>query len=251
MDWIDHFRENGARRIEIDWTVGITVPDRVRGPLVRSLQRFQVGESGEGRHLRRHAAATGDVIYAEAIRLFLAEERVHASYLRRMLDALGATTISAHWTDLLFITGRRLLGLRLELLTLLAAEMVALYYYRMLRSHIDDPLIDRVCAQILRDEAGHVAFHTAYFADEMSRRSRPVRWLYRMTLRAVHTCAEFVVALDHRDLIVALGVRPAEFLRECEAIYDRVDRRVFEPRRNVEVASPACTHAPQPKELVS
>jgi hypothetical protein len=230
MDWIDHFRENERRRIEIDWSAGIVVDAAIRGPLIRSLQRFQIGETGRGNHLRAHAAATGDVVYAESIRLFLAEERVHASYLRRMLDVLGAPTISAHWTDLLFVAGRRLMGLKLELLTLLSAELVALYYYRMLRERITDGLVTRVCSQILRDEAGHVAFHTAYLADEMSRRSAAMRSFFRSTMRAIHTCAMFVVAFDHRELIVALGVRPSEFLRECEEIYDRVERRIFARR---------------------
>lgn len=236
MDWIDHFRQNARRRITIDWSAGIDVPAEIRPALVRSIQRFQVGESGEGRHLRAHAAATGDAVYAEAIRLFLSEEHVHASYLRRILDLLGEPTIAAHWTDALFIAGRRLLGLRLEITTLLAAEMVAMYYYRMIRDGVADPTIRRVCAQVLRDEAAHVAFHADTLARDIARRSAPMRTMMRLALRSIHTCAVFVVALDHRDLINALGVRPGAFLRECDAVYDRVDRRIFERAGESQIA---------------
>src|SRR2546426_1087658 len=42
---------------------------------------------------------------------------------------------------------------------LLLTELVSTAYYRVLRRHSPDAPLTAMCALILRDEAGHVAFH--------------------------------------------------------------------------------------------
>src|SRR5690348_12736773 len=114
-DWLDHFTANRARPRPTTWTGDVNVPPALRAPLVRSLQRLQVGEKGEGRHLRRAARATGDARYAMAVDLFLAEEQAHARLLAALLAALGASVLARHWSDGGFIWLRHRAGLYGEL----------------------------------------------------------------------------------------------------------------------------------------
>ena len=59
MDWLAYFERNRASRMEIPWERGIAVEPDLRVPLIHSLRRFQVGEQGDGNHLKRGAAAKG------------------------------------------------------------------------------------------------------------------------------------------------------------------------------------------------
>ena len=70
--WLQHFEHNRDHRRVILWRGGINVTPEMARPFIRSLQRFQVGESGEGRHLRAAANTTGDLDYIKAIDLLLA-----------------------------------------------------------------------------------------------------------------------------------------------------------------------------------
>ncbi|MEN0138128.1 MAG: hypothetical protein AAGC80_23455 [Rhodococcus sp. (in: high G+C Gram-positive bacteria)] len=81
--WTADFADRAARRAaksDPDWSRGCELPSAVG----RSLQKFQVGESGDGAYLMAKADAAGDTDYADAVRLFVAEEQDHA----RMLAAL-------------------------------------------------------------------------------------------------------------------------------------------------------------------
>ena len=69
--WLKYFEHNRDHRQCIEWDRKLEIPPETRAPLIRSLQRFQVGESGEGRHLRRQAATTRDTDYQAAIDLFI------------------------------------------------------------------------------------------------------------------------------------------------------------------------------------
>ncbi|NEE41497.1 ferritin-like domain-containing protein, partial [Streptomyces sp. SID7982] len=94
----------------------------------------------------------GDAEYASAVRMFVAEERNHARLLALLLASGGAPVIASHWSDRAFVTLRRALGLRLELLVLMIAEVVALRYYRALRDGAGDALTREVAGRILADE---------------------------------------------------------------------------------------------------
>jgi hypothetical protein len=62
--WLDYFEHNRANRPPVPWERGIQVELHLSAPLIHSLQKFQLGESGEGRKLKSHARKTGDAAYA-------------------------------------------------------------------------------------------------------------------------------------------------------------------------------------------
>ncbi|POM26423.1 hypothetical protein BTM25_08230 [Actinomadura rubteroloni] len=206
VSWRTNFEQAALHRpSDPDWTRGARLPRAV----VRSVQRFQLGESGDGAGLIRKAERTGDADYATAVKLFVAEERDHARLLAELLYAAGAPTIDAHWTDTAFVRMRRPFGLRAELLVLMVAEVVALRYYRAMRDGSTDPLAAEVGRRILADERRHVPFHLA----RLDGLPVPVRWAWR----AVVAAATVVVAVDHGTALRAWGVSRRAFIRDTLA----------------------------------
>lgn len=179
--WCDHFRGNADRQRSIPWDDVADLSDEQRQVLLPSLQDFQLGESSEGRHGQARAAAyadrIGDPYYAEAVRLFFAEENRHAAYLARYLALHGVQPIGRSWTDFVFRRVRRLMGLELLLTVLLTAELIGEVYYRAVRAATGCPVLRAVCAQLLRDERLHVRFHVERF--RVLRRGRS-RWRTRL-----------------------------------------------------------------------
>ena len=98
MQWVDYFKLNHEQRRTIPWQQGVDVPETMRADFVRSLQRFQLGESGDGRCIRRNALAEPPE-YREALEWFIREEQEHAWLMGCVLDALEEQRLEWHWTD--------------------------------------------------------------------------------------------------------------------------------------------------------
>jgi hypothetical protein len=195
--------------------------------LIRSVQRFQAGEDGDGASLIAKSAAAGDADYLAAVRLFVAEEQNHARLLKRLLAYAGQSTIDGHWTDTVFVAVRRASGLRLELMTLMLAEVVALRYYRALRDGAADVLVRTVAGRILADEERHVPFHVQRLRDGFAaspaaaRRAGAVLWWTLMCGATV------VVALDHGGALRVLGVSRRGFVRDVLESFGPMVTEVF------------------------
>src|SRR5436309_73289 len=118
-DWLAYFRQNKLDRTAIAWHEGVQVCRHLRGPLARSLARFQLGESSDGARLRaavdRLANRTGDCEYREAIGSFIGEEREHARLLAQVLTRMPAPLLRRHWSDWVFRRCRHLLGFYQEI----------------------------------------------------------------------------------------------------------------------------------------
>jgi hypothetical protein len=226
-DWLRYFRHNKEHRLEIPWDCPICPVPRWRASLIRSLQRFQVGESGEGRHLRHQAASTQDAVYQECIDLFIKEEQEHARLMGKCLRLLGAPLLQRHWSDACFILLRRLFGLEEELLVLLIPEMIAQTYFRALHEAMSDPVLKTVFAQILHDENGHVAFHVAFLKGCFSQSSLARRMAMRVAWRILFRGACLVVTADHYGALRGTGTSPAKFWWDCGLIFDQVSAAVF------------------------
>lgn len=225
--WLRYFEHNGKNRREIPWKDGITISSSVRAPLIRSLQRFQVGESGEGHHLRKQAATTNDPDYMAAINLFIKEEQEHARLMAMALQLMSARLLKHHWSDACFILLRRLFGLNQELLVLLMPEMIAKRFFRALHDGVSDLVLRGVFAQIMHDEGGHLAFHIDFLQHALAPLSLPARILHRCIWRLLFRASCLVVIVDHRAILRQVGVSPARFWWDCGLIFDEVAAGIF------------------------
>lgn len=214
-DWLNYFKENARQRQSIPWEHGIIAEPYLRRPLIRSLQRFQVGEQGDGLHLRKAAARTHNPDYMAAIDLFVKEEQEHSRLLARLIEGMEGSLLQHHWSNTCFVFLRRLLGLRMELLVLLVAEVIAQVYYKALHDGTADAVMGSVFAQILHDEHGHVAFHCAYLRQAFARLSPLTRWLIskHWSLLSMFVC--LIVIWDHRTVFRTIGVTPRTCWRDC------------------------------------
>jgi hypothetical protein len=226
-NWLNYFRKNRENRRQIPWERDISVAPWLRAPLIRSLQRFQVGESGEGHNLRRQAARSGDPDYQAAIDLFIKEEQEHARLMAAALKKLNAPLLGHHWSDACFILLRRLFGLHHELLVLLMPEMIAKRYFRALRDGFADATLRAMCEQILHDEEGHVAFHVDYLQRALARRTLLSRIFLRACWRVLFRAACLVVIIDHRAILRGTRVSAATFWWDCGLIFDEVAAGIF------------------------
>ena len=239
MDWLKYFQFNRTQRMTIPWQRGVQVEAHLREPLIASLQRFQVGETGEGRHLKKcaaqHAAQTGDASYIEAIDMFIKEEQEHARLLAQVLDDLGAPLLDGHWSDACFVVIRRVSGLQLELMILLIAELIAKRYYRAIYEGTKDEVLRVLCAQILRDEMAHVAFHCDTLERVFASRPAPVCRLLRAAWKVLYRVVCLIVAWDHRTLLRASNVSLGQWWHGCDQVFEQAAAQIFTatPRKSV------------------
>ena len=232
--WIDHFEQNHAMHAQVDAAIDFDgecrLTEAVRRPLIASVRRFQLGESGDGQQLLRKAAQAGDPEYLRAAELFVAEEQQHAALLLRLLGYLGGKPMRTHWSDVVFVRLRRLMGLRTELIVLTVAEVVALSYYGGLAATAPDSVVRAVAARIVADEHPHVRFQRdrlrAGFADS----SAPMRVLTFALWWVTAIGATVVVALDHGPLLDAIGYRRLRFVRDVLADFAKVAAEVLQRR---------------------
>lgn len=228
--WHAHFHHRRSRPLPAVHPPAL--PTAVHAAVLRSLTIFQLGESGEGRiahQVDRTALPPIDADYRAALKLFVAEEGRHARILGRMVRAMGGRTLQATWTEGLFRHGRRLMGIRLKLLVLLAAEVVAVVFYGALADHLPASGLTAALREIIADEDHHLAFHVDFF-----RRAAPTRahrLVFHATWWAVALAACAVVAADHRATLGALGVSATDLARTCLTQVARVSRLVAQPPR--------------------
>ena len=205
--WREHFEANRSRPLPpVAPPPGL--PPEVTAALARSLARFQVGEAGEGRIVRQIARcrlAGLDADYQRALELFVAEEGRHARILAAAVRALGGELLASTWSERLFVFGRRLAGVRLKLLVLLAAEVIGIGFYGLLAAHLPRGGLRAALEQMCGDERTHLRFHQDFFRIQAA---SPFGWrraLFRLTWGLVAPAAALVVLWDHRRTLRLLG----------------------------------------------
>jgi hypothetical protein len=138
--------------------------------------------------------------------LFVAEEHRHAELLACCVRALRGELIRKNWTARLFVFGRRLIGLRLKVMVLLAAEVVGICYYHLLSVHLPKSGMKSLLQQIVEDEKAHLKFHCCFLQTQT--RNDTQRAIFTIAWRALMLAAAVVVLVDHRKALRDLGIPP-------------------------------------------
>lgn len=202
-----------------------TYPD-VPPSVAKSLAIFQLGESGGGTVVQqaKNSRIKGiDEQYAAAMELFVNEEHRHAEILAICVRNLGGSLVSKNWTASLFVFARRLIGLRLKVLVLLAAEVVGICYYHLLATRLPASRLKSLLAQLVNDERSHLRFHCSFMRSQASTRWR--RLLFLLVWRLTMICAMTVVYLDHRSALRDLDL-PFEVVWRRWMAYSRLAERL-------------------------
>jgi hypothetical protein len=194
--------------------------------LAKSLAIFQLGESGGGtivEQARQSPIRDIDDHYANAMQLFVKEEHRHAEILAICIRNLGGNLIRQNWTARLFVFSRRLVGLRLKVLVLLAAEVVGICYYHLLATRLPPTRLKSLLAQLVNDERAHLHFHTDFLRSQTNSSWR--RAVFVCAWRATMAAAAIVVLIDHRQALRDLDLKTSAVLRRWIS-YSRLAERL-------------------------
>jgi hypothetical protein len=219
-EWLHYYQQNPKTLLPIPWELGADLTAKERAAIARSVQEFQLGESSEGRHLLQdaadYAARTGDHLYLQTMRFFIAEEQRHAADLARFLRLNGLPIVQTTWADRVFRYGRNLFpGLELSITVLVCGELIAKVYYAALRKATRSVILQRLCEQILRDEVSHVAFQTEQLARLRARRGRAAHALTMAAQCLAYLGAVCVVWVSHRAIMRRAGMDAAAWWKAC------------------------------------
>ncbi len=230
--WLAHFDSNRANRPEPPWHMPLDVPAHARPALRRSLIEFQLGDGGGPASLIAHNAKAftdGSDDLRHVVEAWFEEEKGHARILGQLVDRLGGGRISMCWSFRLFCFVRWLCGVRFELQILTVTELTSTAYYTLLRRHYRDPALQDGLGLILRDEAGHLAFHLERLSATVTRRP----WLYalyRLQFRLAGLAAASVLWASHHRCPRAVGATHREFFTEARRqvgrFLGRLDRAI-------------------------
>lgn len=175
--------------------------------LAKSLAIFQLGESGGGTIIdqaRSSELPATDQYYARAMALFVKEENRHADVLARCVRLLGGELIHKNWTARLFVFSRRLMGIRLKVVVLLAAEVVGLCYYHLLSKSLRPCQVRNLLSELVADEESHLYFHCDFLRSQATTGIRRV--IFVIVWRVTMLASVFAVMLDHRAAIRDLNI---------------------------------------------
>src|SRR5258706_6918534 len=224
--WIQHFLATRRNRPEPEWEQPIRLSQAVIKKLLSSLEQFQLGDGGGPASLIARDADTFRN-RSEAMRvivgLWFGEEREHSRLLGQAVRRFRGRRIESHWSFTAFCLCRKVLGVRFELQVLLLTEIVSTAYYRVLRRHTDDDPVKAMCSLILRDEAGHVAFHRDRLAAASERQG--LGWVLQFWLCGLG--AATMLWLNHRKCLCAVGGSRAEYYQEVRLGIARFVRRLL------------------------
>jgi hypothetical protein len=229
--WRDFFAARSTRpapQLLDDDPLLASVPQSV----ARSLAVFQLGESGGGtiiEQARKSRLPGIDAHYAEAMASFVAEEHRHAELLACCVRALRGELIRKNWTARLFVFGRRLIGLRLKVMVLLAAEVVGICYYHLLSARLPDSGMRSLLQEIVEDEKAHLRFHCSFLRTQA--RNEIQRAVFLVTWRALMLAAAVVVLVDHRHSLRDLDIAPAVAWRRWMLYSRTAENLITQPRR--------------------
>lgn len=213
--WLKHFQLNGSNRPEPDWTCPMNLEGSALLKVRKSIQQFQLGDGGGPAYLIawNRQSFLSDPSIKQMVDLWFKEEAEHSRLLGEMLKRLGGEPIQTHWSFELFCNLRKYLGVRFELHALLVTEIVSHVYYKMLKKYGGDQVLREMCRLIIRDEAGHIAFHQDRLSNDHRNAGRKVSFIWATLFRIRAMLAGTVLWINHRGALLALGASDREFYR--------------------------------------
>lgn len=215
--WLAHFKANRLNRPEPAWDQPLAVAPHAHAALTQSMREFQLGDGGGPASLIAHNArgyTHQTELLRQVIDAWFNEEKEHARLLGGVVDRLGGERIVSHWSFRLFCFVRWLFGVRFELQILTLTELSSTAYYTLVRRHYDDVALRQALTLILRDEAGHLAFHLDRLAAQWAGRPWPLRALHRAQFWLCAIAAASVLWASHHRCPMAMGATHREFARE-------------------------------------
>ena len=217
--WHDYFRTNQSVEPEIPWSDTPSLSESEHRAVTKSIQIFQLGETGSGRHFltlaREWGAANSDPMYHHAAEQFIEEEHRHARWLGRFLDQENVPRLQKQWSDSIFRRLRRLAGLRTSIAVLVSAEIMAQVYYRALKLATKSETLQELCHHILREEARHVRFQVQQLARIDRARHPWARRGLRVADRCLFSIASWIVYHDHQSVFEIAGISRSLFRQWC------------------------------------
>ncbi|MBS1610803.1 MAG: hypothetical protein JSS70_19015 [Bacteroidetes bacterium] len=234
--WKKHFEENRSHFSDIDWQLQDQLSAAETKLIASSLQQFQKGENSEGKHLFAYAKTFPDPLYIECIRLFICEEQMHARVLANFMRRYSIPTIKGHWVDSVFRQLRKLAGIQNTIMILLIAEIISKLYYAALRKATHSELLQKICAQILKDEDYHISFQCFTLRLLFQHKSSLARFLIRTLYFILMSGTIAVVWLYHRNVLSKGGYSFWSFKRAVLNVYYDCETLIFS--REIYTADP-------------
>lgn len=229
--WLVHFQATpmlqDAMDAHIDWEASPTLAKNDRRGFIRSFQRLELGEGGEGKHLLALADRAGDQTYRQALGLLVVEELKHSRLFGHALDYLGASRLESHWSDSVFTALRRMLGLRTELGLFLIAESVSMGYFEALAAKAPDATLRELGIRISTDERNHLRFQTDRLHQGFTNSPKLLKIAARGLWTVVAAGAAVVVCLDHAQALRSCGLNPVHYWFQAMGRFHAVAGAVF------------------------
>ncbi|MDH3337742.1 MAG: ferritin-like domain-containing protein [Gammaproteobacteria bacterium] len=231
-EWRQFFESRRKRPLPVP--DGASASKDLPRSFAESLAIFQLGESGGGTIIEQARASQLpgiDADYAEAMALFVREENRHADILALCVRELGGELTEQNWTARLFVFSRRLIGLRLKVLVLLAAEVVGICYYHILASRLPEIAMKDWLTELVADEQSHLDFHCRFLNSQTDRRWKC--WVFVFVWRITMFLAAVAVLIDHRGAIRDLQISKKAIWQRWTTYSRRAERLVVGTRSSV------------------
>lgn len=235
-DWVSHFGEN--LKIErVDWDTEISITQKEKQTVLKSLQAWQLGETSDGSNLlkaaRRYADQTHDMIYPLAVELFIKEEQKHGNNLGKYLDLIGEKRVTKDWGDSMFRSVRyHNNSMELWTLAVITVESTAQLFYQSLKDATGCPLLKQICTDILIDEAAHIEFQQQRMKTIYDAKKPWTRFINYYLYKFFYFSTITVVWFAHKDVFKAGGNGYWNYLRKCGLKFRKTFGRLREPKAN-------------------
>lgn len=129
----------------------------------------------------------------------------------------------------------------MSICVLVTAEIIAQSYYPALRQATNDPVLRRLCDQIILDEEAHVAFQTERIASLRKSASSVRRKLSELMQRFLFFGTLVVVWIQHGSVFIRAGFTFSRYWKDCWMYYRRAEAGARHPEYRTQNQKPETT----------